>query len=138
MFRTIAAAALILVVQSATAVAQTSSQPASCAGPVITSASVKDVVPQGNLNRYDIVATVVNNSGQTQSKDMLQFVDVYHAGDKLDDRGVPPLAAGQSYTVPYSYFRSRDAGNGTTKLIFAMDFRQGQPQCPGDRMAVTF
>jgi hypothetical protein len=89
--------------------------------PTIASVTVKSVAPQGALNRYTISATVVNNGGMPQPKDTLQFVNIYQeAGEKLDAKGIPPLNPGESYTFTWSYVRSRDAGNGTTKLSFEL------------------
>jgi subtilase family serine protease len=101
----------------------------SCAGanPAIVSVAVQNVVPDGNLNTYRITGTVTNMGTQPQANNVLQLVDMYMAGDKLDAKGVPPLAPGQSYTFAFNYQRSRDAGNGTTRLRFAIDIRQPSP-----------
>jgi hypothetical protein len=91
-----------------------------CAGPdpAITSVSVQSVTKTPFLNKYRVVATVTNVGRAMQSSNVLQFVDIDQYGNRLDDRGVPPLAAGQSYTIAYVWDRSVDAGGGTTPLNF--------------------
>lgn len=101
---------------------------AACAGadPAITAVSVKSVTSQGasGVNRYNIVGTVVNAGSEGQASNVLQFVDIYENGDKLDSRGIPPLKPGQSYTFSYAVMRSADAGKGTGILSFRLDMRQ--------------
>lgn len=88
----------------------------------MSAATVTDVTPAGGLNNYHFRVTVVNDGTATQPTDTLQFVNIYNdAGDKLDAKGVPPLAPGQSYTVNYELPRSRDAGNGTSNLKFELN-----------------
>jgi len=136
MFRTLAAAAALLLIQLLAAAPS-----AACSGPNpgITSVAVKSVTPDGNLNRYELTGTVVNQGDAAQAKDTLQFVDIYlgEAGDKLDAKGIPPLAPGQSYTFSYSFVRSHDAGNGTTKLRFKMDMGSSAAQKCGPENAQT-
>ena len=87
----------------------------------IASVTVKSVAPQGALNHYTISTTVVNSGGMPQPNGTLQFVNIYQeVGEKLDARGIPPLRPGESYTFAWSYVRSRDAGDGTTKLSFQL------------------
>lgn len=107
----------------------------------LTSATVKGVTPAGALNQYQIGATVTNLGNAPEPNNTLQFVNMYQAevGEKLDAKGVPPLMPGQSYTVTYTYQRSRDAGNGTTKLAFQL--APVQPAClatANDRQTVVF
>jgi hypothetical protein len=94
-----------------------------CAGPdpSIGNVTVAGVTPSGGLNNYHITGTVTNVGGATQSKDVLQSVDIYMADQKLDAKSIPPLAAGQSATFNYVYQRSKDAGQGTTRLRFVLD-----------------
>jgi CARDB len=94
-----------------------------CAGPdpAIGNVTVSGVTPSGNLNNYHITGTVTNMGSSTQAKDVLQSVDIYMADQKLDAKSIPPLAAGQSTTFTYTYQRSKDAGQGTTRLRFALD-----------------
>jgi subtilase family serine protease len=114
---------------------------ATCAGanPAITSAVVKNVTSSGGLNAYHLVGIVTNLGSQGQASNTLQFVDIYVDRQKLDDRGIPPLAPGQSYTFGYVWQRSADAGNGTTTVYFRMDMRQGQDCNPANgTYSVTF
>ena len=94
-----------------------------CAGPdpAIGKVAVSGVTQSGNLSNYHITGTVTNMGSATQAKDVLQSVDIYMADQKLDAKSIPPLAAGQSATFDYTYQRSKDAGQGTTRLRFALD-----------------
>lgn len=92
---------------------------ATCGGPRVTAVAVRSVSPTRYLNYYHVTATVTNR-GEAQPADVLQFVDVNQYGDRLDDRGVPPLATGQTYTVSYTWKRAVDAGSGTTPLNFSV------------------
>jgi CARDB len=95
---------------------------AGCTGasPVVTSVSVVGVTRTRYLNYYRVSATVTNRGSDAQAGNVLQFVDVMQYGDRLDDRGVPPLAPGQSYTISYVWKRAVDAGKGTTPLDFGV------------------
>jgi hypothetical protein len=136
MTRLLTAAAL-----AAMACTPVAGQAASCAGPnpAITSVSVKNVTSDGRLDTYHLVGTVTNLGSQAQASNTLQFVDIYAETDKHDNRGVPPLAAGQSYTFGYDWQRSADAGKGTTTVHFRIDLRQGSNCNPGNgTYSVTF
>jgi hypothetical protein len=89
----------------------------STANPAVTAVTLQSVTRTPYLNLYHVSATVTNN-GAAQSGDVLQFVDVVQYGGRLDDRGVPPLAPGQSYTVTYVWPRSSEAGRLTSPLNF--------------------
>ena len=93
-----------------------------CGGPdlAMTSVSVQSVTKTRFLNKYRVVGTVTNVGSAGQASNVLQFVDFNQYGIRLDDRGVPPLAPGQSYTVAYVWNRSVDAGNWTTPLTFSL------------------
>lgn len=95
---------------------------ANCDGPnpAVTSVSLRTVSHSPHLDFYHVTATVTNLGSQAQPGDALQFVDVVQYGGRLDDRGVPPLAPGQSYTVDYTWPRSADAGKMTSPLDFRM------------------
>ena len=98
-----------------------------CSGPhpAITSVNVKGVTESAGLNNFEIAATVTNDGTAPMAKDTLLFVDMYTStGEKLDAKGIQPMGPGGSQTVTYVFQRSRDAGNGTTKLRFALDQRQ--------------
>jgi subtilase family serine protease len=106
---------------------------ATCAGadPAITSVKVTNTASDGSLNRYTLVGTVTNLGGRKQASNVLQFVDIYQAGDRVTNRGIPPLAPGQSHTFSYVWQRAADAGNGTTTLRF--NIRMTQPVPPGNQ-----
>lgn len=95
---------------------------ASCHGVdlAITSVKVANVTSNGSVNRYTLVGTVSNNGDQKQASSALQFVDIYTNGQRVNDRGIPPLAPGQSYTFSYVWQRSTDAGNNTTLMRFSL------------------
>jgi subtilase family serine protease len=100
---------------------------ATCAGadPAITSAAVKNVTNTGQINTYHTVGTVTNLGSQAQPSNTLQFVDIYVDGQKRNDRGIPPLAPGQSYTFGFDWPRASDAGNGTTTVRYRLRMVQG-------------
>lgn len=113
---------------------------AACNGadPGIASAAVKNVASANGMNRYTLAVTVTNNGNQAQAKDVLQFVDIYQVpGQKLDAKSVPPLQAGQSYTVTYTTMRAADAGNGTTHMRFQLDVHQPSPAGAADCSAAN-
>jgi hypothetical protein len=91
-----------------------------CTGPdlALTSLRVQSVAKGQYLNSYQIAGIVTNLGASAQSGDVLQFVDINQYGHRLDDRGVPPLGPGQSYTVTYVWKRAVDAGDWTTPLSF--------------------
>ncbi len=86
--------------------------------PAVTSVSLRNVSHTPYLNLYHVTATITNLGSQSEAGDALQFVDVMQYGGRLDDRGVPPLAPGESYTVSYTWPRSSDAGKWTSPLNF--------------------
>ena len=118
--------------------------PATCSGPdlAITSVTVAGVTPSGGNNVYHLRGTVTNLGHARQPSNALQFVDIFYRGDKLDSRGVPPLAPGQHYTFGYDFQRSADANAGTSALRFTLDFRQpaGAQDCntANDTFRLTF
>jgi hypothetical protein len=114
---------------------------ATCAGadPAITSVTVKNVTNSGKLNTYHMVGTVTNLGSQGQPKNTLQFVDIYIDQMKRNDRGIPPLAPGQSYTFGFDWSRSSDAGSGTTTARFRIRMVQGSDCNPANGSnSVTF
>lgn len=88
--------------------------------PSITSARVTNSVPDESRTRYEIGVTVTNIGDQGQSSKTLQSVEILQDGMKVDQKGVPPLAAGKPYTFTYAFVRANDAGNGTTRLDFQL------------------
>lgn len=114
---------------------------ASCAGanPAITSVVVKNVSSVGQVNTYHMVGTVTNLGTQGQPSNTLQFVDIYVDGQKHNDRGIPPLPAGRSYTFGFDWSRSSDAGTGTTTVRFRVRMVAGSDCNPANGSnSVTF
>lgn len=114
-------AILALLTLTSTSVAAVAAE--TCAGPdpSLGKVTVTSVTQNGGLNDYHITGTVTNAGSATQAKDVLQSVDIYMDGQKLDSKSIPPLAAGQSTQFTYVYQRSKDAGQGTTRLSFTLD-----------------
>ena len=114
---------------------------ASCTGanPAITSVVVKNVTSAGTLRSYHIVGTVTNLGSQAQPSNTLQFVDIYVDRQKRNDRGIPPLAPGHSYTFGFDWSRSADAGQGTTTVHFQLRMVAGSDCNPANGTnSVTF
>ncbi len=112
---------------------------ASCATPTIVSATVQSATANGALKHYTIAITVANQGGVKQPSDLLESVDVFQAGQRVDRIGLQPLGPKQSQTVTYSFDRSAEAGDGTTDVIFTLDFngRTGNDvDCRGGREAL--
>ncbi len=120
---------LFLLAQTGTAAVA-----ATCAGanPAVTSVSVKSVTNDGKLNNYHIVGTVTNLGSAGQPSNTLQFVDIRQYGIKLDDKGIPPLAPGQSASFSYTWQRNVEAARGTTMLNFRIRMEQGSDCNPGN------
>lgn len=123
MFRT---AIFVLLTLTSTSVAVAAGTCAA-ADPSVVSVAVADVTSNGNLNNYHIKGTVTNVGASGQASNVLQSVDIYQATEKLDAKSVPPLPAGQSATFEYIYQRSKDAGQGTTRLRFVLDVHNPSP-----------
>jgi hypothetical protein len=107
----------------------------SSASPAVTAVTLQSVTRTPYLNLYKVSATVTNSGGEAQSGDVLQFVDVVQYGGRLDDRGIPPLGPGQSYTVTYVWPRSADAGKLTSPLNFRIRYvgPSGAQSCTSSR-----
>jgi hypothetical protein len=137
----------ILVLPALTLMSMGSASACAGADRAITSVAVKSVTLQGGasgMNQYNIVGTVINLGSQGQASSVLQFVDIYHNGDKLDSHCIPPLKPGQSSPFSYTFLRSTDAGKGTTLLRLRLEMRQpsppGQEDCnpSNDHLALRF
>jgi hypothetical protein len=104
---------------------------ASCAGAdtAITSLKVASVSHTQYANIYHVTVTVANIGHEPQSGDVLPFVDVMYDGNRLDEGGMPPLAAGATHAYTYDFKRSNDAGANTTTLNFHV--RYVRPDPPG-------
>jgi hypothetical protein len=119
---------------------------AGCSGadPAIVSARVQNTNSDGRVNRYSISIRVVNLGRSKQPSNLLQSVDIYENGIKLDTKGLPPLRPGQAYSFTYMYQRSTDAGGGTTELNLNLTVHQPSPagkqdcSASNDAYTVTF
>lgn len=122
---------IVLAMLALVALAQTSA-PAACTGadPAIVSASAKSMTSDGQVNRYAVTVRVTNLGRRNQPSNLLQSVEIWQDGVKLDVKGLPPLKAGQSTSFTYMYQRSADAGAGTTDLALKLTMRQPSP--PGN------
>ena len=98
-----------------------------CVGPkpAIGSVVVQSRATSGQVNHYHLVGTVTNVGQAAQASNTLQFVDIYQYGQRLDERGIPPLGLGSSATFTYNWPRSVDAAAGTTTLEFEVRVVQG-------------
>jgi|GEM_PF-747604 len=114
--------ALVLIAQTL-AVSAPASAACSGADPALVSVRLASVMPEGGNKRYRFSGRVVNVGRSGQPSNTLQFVEIYDRGIKLDNRGIPPLRPGGSYTFGYDYLRSADAGDGTSKLTFVIHMR---------------
>jgi hypothetical protein len=105
-----------------------------CGGtePGVVAVTLHGVTRTQYLDRYRIQATVSNSGERAQAGDTLQFLDVMYYGTRIDARGIPPLAPGQSYTVTYVWPRSVDAGRLTSPLNFEV-----RPVSPGSSEGCT-
>ena len=131
-------AALVLFV---VAQAPLGSVAATCDGanPTVTHVSVASVTRTRYLNLYHVTATVTNLGNTAQPANVMQFTDVNQYGDRLDDRGIPPLAPGQSYTVSYTWPRAVDAGTSTTPLDFHVRLVSAGQYCAANSVSsITF
>ncbi len=95
-----------------------------CAGadPAIIGAAVKSTTQNGSLNHYVIAITVRNLGSMKQASNLLQSVDVFQNGNKVDQKGLQPFKPGTSQTVTYAFDRSTEADAKTTHFRFQLDF----------------
>jgi len=135
------AIALLIFVQGSIGLAN-----AACIGadPAIVSAHVKGITTDGHVNRYTLNIRVINFGNLKQPSNVLQSVEIYQNGIKLDTKGVPPLGPHQAYSFPYVFQRSINAGDGTSTLALKLVMRQPSPpgkqdcNAANDRYSVTF
>lgn len=108
------------------ALAQLPAAAAACSGadPALMPVTVKSVSTDGGVNVYTIGGKVTNVGNAGQSSNVLQFVEIYQGGDRLDVRGIPPLRPGQSYAWTYVWRRASDAGMNSTTMHFRISMRQ--------------
>lgn len=95
---------------------------AACANPSILSAQSQSVTTNGGLNHYTVAITVQNQGNIRQPSNLLQSVDVFQDGLRVDRIGLQPLRPNQMQKVTYGFDRAADAGEGTTNLAFNLDF----------------
>jgi hypothetical protein len=134
MIRSLSVVFLVVALQPAGAAAGT------CAGanPAVTSVVVRAVTP-GPTNIYHLTGTVENLGSSGQPENTLQFVDIYQYGSRIDNRGIPPLAAGQSHAFTYTWLRNPEAAKGSTTLDFRIRMVQGSDCNPGNgTYGITF
>jgi hypothetical protein len=95
---------------------------APCSGPdpAITGATLQSRSKNGGLDHFIVAIQVKNVGSKGQPSNLLQSVEVYQNGDHVDQKGLPPLRAGQSATVTYAFDRSAGAANHTTQLTFSL------------------
>ena len=95
--------------------------------PAITSVVVTSVTHQGGVNVYHLAGHVINLGRKKQASNALEFVGIYEDGVRRDERSIPALKGGESYTFHYDYTRSSDAGPNTTDLNFRLGIRDPSP-----------
>jgi hypothetical protein len=104
-----------------------------CSGNAVSIESVanNDVQNNGDTERYALRGTVINHGTRRQTPKVLQSVEVYQDGQKINEIGVPPLGPGRSYTFRQSVVRSVIGGEGTTHLTFRLEMHQPQSCAEG-------
>ena len=92
-----------------------------CANPSIVAADVQSVTTNDTLRHYVIAITVQNKGNVRQPSNLLQSVDVFQNGERVDRIGLQPLRPNQSQRVTYGFDRSTDAGDNSTHFEFTLD-----------------
>ena len=94
----------------------------SCAGadPALVGANVKGVTNSAAVNHYVVTVSVVNRGNANQPSNVLQSVDIFQNGNKVDTKGIPPLKSGEVYKFDFNFMRSAGAADGTTHFKFAI------------------
>jgi hypothetical protein len=98
-----------------------------CNGPSTSIASVRTYAPSTDVNGvniYRIGVTIENLGKGNQADNALDSVVMYQQGEKTDEKGLKPLAAGDSQTVFFTYQRSGGPRRGTTNLRFRIAVTQ--------------
>ena len=110
----------------------------SCTGadPALVAANVKTVTNTGGVNHYAVAVSVMNRGMANQPSNVLQSVDIFQNGNKVDTKGIPPLKSGQIYKFEFTFMRSADAAEGTTHLKFAIAMHQPSG-APNDQDCAT-
>jgi hypothetical protein len=102
---------------------------AACSGaePSIDQAAVRSVTQNGDLNHYVVAITVSNHGSAGQPGNTLQSIAVYQNGDKVDQKGLPPLRSGGRATVTYAFDRNHRSEARSTNLRFKLVFKNQVP-----------
>jgi len=109
-----------------------------CSGPhpIITGAELQSHTTNGKLNQFVVAVHVKNAGTKGQPSNLLQSVEVLQNGDRVDQKGLPPLRPGQTATVTYTFTRSAGAAMHTTRLTFMLAQRTyaipGPQDCSAD------
>jgi hypothetical protein len=103
---------------------------ATCSGavPAITKVTTSQPTSAGGINTYTLDVTVANIGSAGQPGNTLQSVAIFLDDQKKDEKGLPPLRPGQTYSFPYEVRRSADAAAGTTTVRFHL---LNVPDCAG-------
>jgi len=90
---------------------------AACPGadPAITNVTASQAAG-GDVNTYTLDVTVTNLGSAPQPGNTLQSVVIYLDGQKKDEKGLPPLGPGKTYSFPYVVRRNTDAAVGSTSI----------------------
>ena len=121
--------ATFLLLSLLAAPAGAASPAAACSGadPAIVKTALQSSTQNGPLRHLVVAITVSNLSDVKQASNVLQSVAVYQDGNKVDNKGVKPLAAHQLQTVTYTFDRSAQAAPGTTHLRFKLSLEGATP-----------
>lgn len=119
----------ILIAAIAFLAATVPASAAPCAGVdlAVGSVSVKSLGDSGKLNRYTITGTVTNVGSASQASDAVQSVDIYQGSEKVGNKTIPRLRAGQSSAFSYNFERPATAKSGTTQLRFQLNIWHPSP-----------
>ena len=103
------------------------------AAPVITSVTSHVAADGGSVDDFILHVTVANRGTQGQPANVLQSVSVYQNGGKVNEKGIPPLAAGASYAFDQSFQRSDESRAHTTRFAFRLHAdKNASASCYGD------
>jgi len=90
---------------------------AACPGadPAITNVTTS-LAAGTDVNTYTLDVTITNLGSVRQPSNTLQSVVIYLDGQKKDEKGLPPLGPGKTYSFPYLVHRNADAARGSTAV----------------------
>ncbi|MBC5810638.1 MAG: hypothetical protein GIW95_07290 [Candidatus Eremiobacteraeota bacterium] len=120
---------MVALVLAAALLAQGGAMSGPCSGadPAIASVTSSLLGNVGSVNRYRLAVTVQNRGSKKQSSNVLQSVVMFQNAWKTDTKGIPPLRPGQSYTANFTFQRSAEADEHSTRFRFEIQFRQPNP-----------